>query len=109
MTRAPRFSGKVYVEADAASALARGQAKGWAYRYNLTAEGLQAEMGKPESERSEAGKDLTDTLRSRWDDFKDLLQYRNGVISVNDGKKNRLSRSQRRDANLVRRRRGLSA
>src|SRR5580704_10087681 len=58
MTRAPRFSGKVYVEADAASALARGQAKGWAYRYNLTAEGLQAEMGKPESERSEAGKDL---------------------------------------------------
>lgn len=77
------------------------------FRYNLTAEDVQAEMGKPEIERSEAGKDLTDTLRSRWDDFKDLLQYRNGVISVNDGKKNRLSRSQRRDANLVRRRRGL--
>ena len=34
------------------------------------AEGLQAEMGKPESERSEAGKDLTDMLHSRWDDFR---------------------------------------
>jgi hypothetical protein len=89
MTRAPRFSGPGSPD-------------------NLTAEDLQAEMQKPESDRSEAAKYLTDTLRSQWDRFKDLIQYRNGVVSLNDGKKNRLSRSQRRNANLVERRRGLS-
>jgi hypothetical protein len=55
MTRVPRFSGKVHVEADAAMELAEGQSERFrGLPYAITAEDLQAEMGKPESERSAA-------------------------------------------------------